>query len=624
MANETNEFEYLYTESIEDCPSYTIEDKAFTDMCPKFGKEVIKVICEDENPAHINHIYAWQAGMGKNFSVINIIASHPENNYLYIANTHDIIAEMAKKIRAINSEANVVIIKGFERCCPLMATKDEPDNKKTDECKKIIGFLDKDVPKSAICYRMGCVTELCPYKQQWKDIRNEKGLICATALITLNSMVGFDFGEFEEVYVDEDHDSNGSHDTEYKHLRTMKEFRKLKDTVRPDTMNELNRCLIEKDGEGLSEMADEIDAEIFEYNQQSCKDTKKLVDKTFVERLIKVNANKIAMHYIFESKERKDRAERLIVQCDRDVNTQDDHESRYTLYPMADEEDIEEYETMKCNVKANKIALNMVLTKDLKELKDAYKGNGSTELSWLEVIFFKQMKSDSTVIFTDTMLQFKCDEFVGKIREFQKHFPSFTQRTILHYTEEKNKTTVITQNPKNAYFTGYVEGDLKGTSPVRNYIRNIRNRQPNKKICVLTYKKLITDDIDKIEGKEYKFMGADAFWFGSAGGINKFEKYDILVVVGTYMPPSEWYEDEWANTYSDPLPLNEKGEIEFTETLTGKFPTDRRLNVIFNDRWLPTVYNCVHRIRPLSHDVEIQWFGKNIPNGLHNELSVIM
>ena len=272
------------------------------------------------------------------------------------------------------------------------------------------------------------------------------------------------------------------------------------------------------------------------------------------------------------------------------------------------------------------MALQMLLRKDLKELKDAYKGDAYSQLTWLEVIMFKQMRSNVSVIFTDTMLQFKHEEFVEKIRRFQQRFPEYTQRTILHYTAETNKASVIKQVPTNAFFTGYVKADLKGQSSAKKFISNQKAKHPDKKICVLTYKKLITNDKHKIQGKEYTFMGCDAFWFGSAGGINKFEDYDLLVVIGTYMPPTPWYKDMWAETYpSIPFPYaDEEFLFETSEDKREVMPADSKLRTMFQNRWIPEIYNCVHRIRPLSHDVEIQWFGKNIPHALERELSVIM
>ena len=131
------------------------------------------------------------------------------------------------------------------------------------------------------------------------------------------------------------------------------------------------------------------------------------------------------------------------------------------------------------------------------------------------------------------------------------------------------------------------------------YKQRFRRTGKKTKIAVLTYKCLIQDD---------KFAGLPAFHFGANHGVNTFKDFDVLIVIGSYIPNPKSLWDLYKQYYPD----NEIVKVNFQGKSNG-------ISYVFNDPNVQKIYEAhfeldevdgIHRIRPLlSENKEIFIFG---------------
>lgn len=131
------------------------------------------------------------------------------------------------------------------------------------------------------------------------------------------------------------------------------------------------------------------------------------------------------------------------------------------------------------------------------------------------------------------------------------------------------------------------------------YKQRYRRTGIETKIAVLTYKCLIKDD---------KFAGLPAFHFGANHGVNTYKDFDVLIVIGSYIPNPKSLKILYKQYYPD----NEIVKVNFQ----GK-PKD--ISYVYNDPDVQKIYenhfeldevDGIHRIRPLlNENKEIYIFG---------------
>ncbi|KGK99210.1 hypothetical protein LI82_04065 [Methanococcoides methylutens] len=612
------------------------------------------VLTHDENPTCINHLYGCQPGTGKTEMVVDEIASNPDKKYLYLGDNHQLIQETYNRINEKNPEVESDILEGFKRSCEILQDEQHP------EYKRVLKLYDNEVPPANICIRVDCFNEECKYRRQWQDIRGENGEICKTVLAPINYTRIFNFNDFEKVFIDEGINSNGRPRFSYKKTEVFDVLdRKLKKQISETVFGRTVKNIICEDGEQLLHDAEELDEAIFNYNKMMCELNKSKSDRQFINSLIKIKFSQIGMFFAFKKAKLEEKYEEEMYLKQMLEGSKQNHEKRKTrLIDNCTNEmacnnrlvegskyelefgliTVEMFEERKKEGEIRNIALETKLKNDLeivnklsekvdKSIKNSNKklenlDISSLSMSWHELIMFKQMGFDGEIIFTDTKLQFTCESFIKEIEKFQKMFPRYKHKTIYHYTDETNKNSlIIMKEKKNGYYKSYINKDVKKAIQKINKIKyNNKQRHPDKKICILTYKHLITDDEHADPNKMYKYLGLDAFWWHGSGGVNKFAHYDILIVLGTPMPPEGWYEEQWEALYGDePMP-----ELVFDDSGTSMLPIDEKLREMFESHWFGAIYNSVHRVRPLQYDTQIYWFGKNLPKQLERELSIKM
>lgn len=140
------------------------------------------------------------------------------------------------------------------------------------------------------------------------------------------------------------------------------------------------------------------------------------------------------------------------------------------------------------------------------------------------------------------------------------------------------------------------------------YKQRYRRKGKEAKIAVLTYKCLIQDD---------KFAGLPAFHFGANHGVNTFKDFDVLIVIGSYIPNPK----SLKKLYNQYYPEKDIVKVNFKGKPIG-------ISYVFNDPNVQKIYEAhfeldevdgIHRIRPLlSENKEIYIFGY-VPSTFKND-----
>ena len=226
-----------------------------------------------------------------------------------------------------------------------------------------------------------------------------------------------------------------------------------------------------------------------------------------------------------------------------------------------------------------------------------------------QMLFYKQMQNEKELHYN--CATFNKLEFFRNLEKFEEMFPEFTAQVSIAHTNRTNCKT-----PKIIHYGDVLLGSAKFNQNfakikprVVKLIDNLKNRK-HKKVCILTFKQNVKDG---------KFLGCDAFYFGGSHGCNKWRDYNCMIVIGTFLPSAEDVKKYFNKIYPDePIP-----NLSYYETFGVKIPKDDLMRAYYMDFYENDVLDCVHRSRPLEKpDMEIYWFGKNIPKQLVKELGV--
>lgn len=263
---------------------------------------------------------------------------------------------------------------------------------------------------------------------------------------------------------------------------------------------------------------------------------------------------------------------------------------------------VEELSERVCRLKIS----NLILYLEFSEEHSTSK----IEISYQHFLFHKQKHTGSKINYL--CASFPKNLFLLSLKKFEKLFPDYTGYVTIHSTNKTNKNVTIYNYGDAGYYKSWIDTQIEKLKP--EILKLIKREKYNKKkkVCILTYKKLV---------KNNKFMGCDAFWFGASHGINNFRKYDILIVIGTYMINQDAYIDFCSNYLDDDI----VPDFDEFEKEKGKLkPKDEIMKMFYEEKVGLDVYDSVHRLRPLwRDDIEIHWFGNNIPDKLGHEFTVI-
>jgi hypothetical protein len=244
------------------------------------------------------------------------------------------------------------------------------------------------------------------------------------------------------------------------------------------------------------------------------------------------------------------------------------------------------------------------------------------DVQFHEMMMYKQLNYRKPITYIDATFAARKTLYIELILKFKKLFPEYICKCeIIEQNAEINSNIWIPTkynckfNKPNKFNKFTLEDDFQlYRKVIENKVSYIKNQGKNP--CILTYK-------SQIKAKDNTLFGCPALHYGSAGGINKFENNDVLVVIGTYRPPRDWFKKQWDMYYG--AQHGKMPSLKWTVDKENRtsYPTDDRLSQLFHDLWIPKeIENIIHRVRPTRHDVDIYWFGYNIPESFKNLFNI--
>ncbi len=261
-----------------------------------------------------------------------------------------------------------------------------------------------------------------------------------------------------------------------------------------------------------------------------------------------------------------------------------------------------------CKLNVNNLLFYLELESRDKENKLENNLN-SISLSYQQLLFYRQL--DYNIDLKYNCASFPKNEFLHYLKVFEELYPQYTGVVQIKRSHHKNKNVKIIKMNNSGHYKSHLNPQLTTYKPIIKKL--IRNEKYNKKkkVCVLTYMGLVKDG---------KFLGSDAFWFGASHGINKYRKYDVLIVLGTHLPDIDTYENYYLEHHSD----EDIPNFEDFDKSDGKMiPKDERLKAFYKEKFEDDVYDSVHRLRPLwqnnRKNITVYWFGNNVPEKLKEE-----
>jgi hypothetical protein len=574
--------------------------------CTVCSDHSARQIACDDNPLFRNIIDARQPGIGKTEDLVEHVAANPHKRYLIIANTHMVLEEMVTRVHAINPEVRCQIIKGFSKACP-----------KYDEVKDL---HEKGVHARTICTRMNCANSPgrpCTYRTQW-DIWNEDGNIICNVLIPINMVHIFDFADFDEAIIEESTSTNGYYEYEFNRqdiitdLSLLVGFGKLsmKDLVR------LVKAMSEGDVKTIRGMEPMLTEAINAHNTHISMKYQKN-KHMFLNCVVKSRIPSVVMYMDLMAAMKSAK----VVEIEKKSAASIEYSHKCIEQELADiefHEDVtpQEIAEFKAKFKAEFRIPLLGTIDEIERSKDASiqrieknKKEDYLKTSWQNIIFYKQLQAGCDVYYNNTIFPERL--FLSQLQQFQAMFPEYRQESIIYETFHTNKNSTIEFRTNTGFYKTHILKQFKDHyKKIKDKVRY--HKKKGQKVAIVTFKVIV----DKGKGK---FCGADAFYYGSFGGVNTFRDYDVLIVIGTLIPPEEWYQEKWDAMYpGEDMPpiMYDKSDPEYM------VPENERLMLLFEELWLPEVYNIIHRVRPLQHNVKIFWYGKNIPPKLRSELKL--
>ena len=428
----------------------------------------------------------------------------------------------------------------------------------TNEGKIIRDMYKKEIPNKIICMCMNCKGR-CHYREQFKDTDEEKIVIGAP----IEFLHLFELDEFENVFIEE---------RVRRHFTISWNFKKIKAELiklKPYFDEYILKQKAKKE-KNINPKLWELIVEAFktknlEYIQYYSYLLQNAIESTNTKRIAefikyKENGGKIQLDKLFYKSICMLRISNLMMYLEFEQRDRDRMD--------------EEFTTMRIN--------------------------------YQEFLFYKQMKSHRMD------LQYNCASFVDfeflyDLQHFEELFPEYTGYVEVEYSHFTNPENFkIIKMTDQGFYKSTIKQNLKEhKQQIKNLIYYQKSK--NKKVCILTFKNWVKND---------KCMGCDAFWFGGKHGTNTFRNYDILIVLGTYLPNQKAYEEYMEIHHPD-----EDYSLKFTKKKGEMLPNDEKLLEYYEKIFMKDVYDSVHRLRPLwrQEEIKVYWFGNNIPDDLKAE-----
>jgi len=587
-----------------------------------------------------------QQGIGKSYRIIQQVIEEKDKNHVIIAPSHALLDEYC--IHFENAEVEHVKLMGFKKTCSILRDKKNPDY------EDVLNFYDvKKLFPYTICMLMGCKDSgNCQYKKQWSSIYDENRNICKTVLLPANLLPLIDFQEFSgEVFVDEVCD-DVIFEFEYNRVNALKQFDKLKKYIdvlkhskhptmqymSPEEYIEIRHALENKNVSALHKYKILIHESIYLHNKHLLEKYPSMKREIKANNLCTLRINEIIINLEFSHREKKLQPDerKWEWECKVEGGIRElailDAGEQDSMTVVRKIEVIENLLSLgKCwNIESPYIDFQSVeLGWDdedfdfygyLEQMKictvpDVYCRPQIRKIDFQQYMMYNHLNSRTKIHFSDATFAQRKLLHVELIMSFKKLFPEYLCRCEVLTQHIKMDSTLWIPMRINCKFNkSNMEDDMQehGKS-IQNKITYLKKQ--GKKPCILTYKTCLRSS--------GTLFGCTAYYYGSAGGVNTYEEYDVLIVIGTHRPPEAWFEQQWNKYYGSKRGKMPALRWVVDEKERTSYPSDDTLKLIYLCLWIPKdIENLLHRVRPTRHNVDIYYYGYNVPEDMKRQMDV--
>ncbi|MCD4822318.1 MAG: hypothetical protein K8R11_09710 [Methanococcoides sp.] len=626
-------------------------------------------------------ILIGQAGSGKSWELKqrSLEASKQDRYNLTIVPQHNLADEYIEFYNKNDIES--VKLMGHKRGCMIHQMQSLAKKGKRVAGMKELLMLD-NAPTYVKCMEMVaggfCDGESCDYKPIWKQLRNRQGEIKSSCVIPAAMQGVVDIDEFNgEIIIDENCGEIGVIDLKFdvKDIMTKLNLVAMEEQITKKKVLDYVRAVKNLDVMYLIKEEYEMEGAVSSYNNLVLEKYCHVSFKNRSSKYLKINFKEIRMICEFTLHQRRFDEKDIKFQFDNKVektlsdvvaikNKITDLKKQIETYIGLEDEDNKE--DVKEAVEDNNDDIGKLLQyrveviEDLLEFMKEYgydinkMGLSSFFINEIEddelirmlsvmcnVYSHQQIKSndyhsvflfneilmwqhyhcigDKKIHCADTTFESKQEYWIHDLLEFKKLFTDYNVKcTTVEMKCKEFKPTLMM--PKISEMFGKTNIDksmYNNRSHFKNLIKNNKSRN-NAKAMVCTH----ADALRNVK-KEIKpsIFGCDAIYMGSSAGVNKYEENDLMVNIGTYMPPVDWYKDECKKKYPEyakTFPWNNMEFVKDNENRT-MLPTDDILRELYLNIWQMDVYNLICRCRPFNKQTTIIWYGWNCPQRLIDE-----
>lgn len=432
---------------------------------------------------------------------------------------------------------------------------------KTDEGKLIRSMYQDNVPNKIICMCLKCKNR-CHYREQFKKAAEDNVDIGAP----VEFLHIYDFNDFDNVFIEERVQRSFNITWNIKTIKSQ--LMKIKPYIDEYIKHQKNKKAENINPNLYDDIVEAFRTKNIEYIRYKANWLSNIIEKS--------NEVKVLKHHEYMKHNDK-------IQFDKKFSNQI------------------------CTLRINNLL--MFLEFEQRECKAPNEETRTIKIPYQEFIFYKQMHCKKSLRYN--CASFVDFEFLYYLQQFEKLFPEYTGYVEVRYSHFTNPEFFkIIKMGNQGFYKSTIKQNLKEH---RNEIKNLiyYNKSKNKRICILTFKNWVKND---------KFMGCDAFWFGGKHGINTFRDYDILIVLGTYLPNKKAYEEYMEIHHPD-----EDYNLDYLKRRGEFLPNDSKLMEYYEKIFQADIIDSVHRLRALwrQEEIKVYWFGNNIPEALKVEAEYI-
>ena len=226
------------------------------------------------------------------------------------------------------------------------------------------------------------------------------------------------------------------------------------------------------------------------------------------------------------------------------------------------------------------------------DIETYLKYNRTSEIPW-EFVIFDCMFLRPDLNVTHLSSTFQQHRFERTVKKWERIIGT----AKVNYTIEKSHLkggiihicpTLLCQKNRFKKLMPEIKKTLKKIDD--KYKKRDRKHGTVTKILVITY-------LDQIE--ENAFLGYDGIHFGANHGTNQYEHYDVVVVIGTYLPDEKSLKELFSKYYPD-VDINGVDFSPKTREYSYGYK-DERVHQIYMEHWEMNEYDTINRIRPLQY-----------------------